>query len=103
MRIESFDEALEMVKALKEWAYQEKYKEHADGSILSFETVRTAAGLCEQVLEVVALARLSDFEGTKWANHLWNILDQNSQCVSAVNKLAYRMYVRRVSEMEQGA
>lgn len=98
MKIESIDEALEAARALKAWSYQEKYKEHSEGTVLSLEVIRTAGSLCEQVLETVQHALRQDFERHTWSVLMRNILEYSAQCVMAVNKLAYRIYLRRGGE-----
>ncbi len=49
MKIESIDEALEAARALKAWSYQEKYKEHSEGTVLALEVIE---------LRVVCASRL---------------------------------------------
>ncbi len=98
MKIESIDEALEAARALKAWSYQEKYKEHSEGTVLALEVIRTSGSLCEQVMEIVQHALIEDFERHSWSVFMRNILEYSGQCVAAVNKLAYRMYLRRGGE-----
>lgn len=98
MKIENIDEALEAARALKAWSYQEKYKEHSEGTVLGLEVIRTAGSLCEQVLETIQHALREDFERHSWSVFMRNILEYSGQCVAAVNKLAYRMYLRRGGE-----
>lgn len=98
MKIENIDEALEAARALKAWSYQEKYKEHSEGTVLALEVIRTSASLEEQVIETVQRAIKEDFERHTWSVLMRNVLEYSSQAVAAVNKLAYRMFLRRGGE-----
>lgn len=98
MKIENIDEALEAARALKAWSYQEKYKEHSEGTVLALEVIRTSASLEEQVIETVQRALSEDFERHTWSVLMRNVLEYSSQSVAAVNKLAYRMFLRRGGE-----
>ncbi|NLT35343.1 MAG: hypothetical protein GXX83_05545 [Gaiellales bacterium] len=98
MKIENIDEALEAARALKAWSYQEKYKEHSEGTVLALEVIRTSASLEEQVIETVQTALREDFERHTWSVLMRNVLEYSSQSVAAVSKLAYRMFLRRGGE-----
>jgi len=98
MKIENIDEALEAARALKAWSYQEKYKEHSEGTVLALEVIRTSASPEEQVIETVQTALREDFERHTWSVLMRNVLEYSSQSVAAVSKLAYRMFLRRGGE-----